>query len=88
MKQIDILVGTQMLAKGHDFPNVTLVGIVGADSAIGIPDFRSSERLFQLITQVAGRSGRGAEPGQVVLQTFHPDHYAIRAQSNTAMRLL
>lgn len=78
MKQIDILVGTQMLAKGHDFPNVTLVGIVGADSAIGIPDFRSSERLFQLITQVAGRSGRGAEPGQVVLQTFHPDHYAIR----------
>lgn len=78
MKEIDILVGTQMLAKGHDFPNVTLVGIVGADTAIGIPDFRSSERLFQLITQVAGRSGRGAEPGQVVLQTFHPDHYAIR----------
>ncbi|HSP06545.1 MAG TPA: primosomal protein N' [Acidobacteriota bacterium] len=78
MKEIDILVGTQMLAKGHDFPNVTLVGIVSADTAIGIPDFRSSERLFQLITQVAGRSGRGAEPGQVVLQTFHPDHYAIR----------
>lgn len=77
-KQTDILVGTQMLAKGHDFPNVTLVGIVGADSAIGIPDFRSSERLFQLITQVAGRSGRGSEPGQVALQTFHPDHYAIR----------
>jgi primosomal protein N' (replication factor Y) len=77
-KEIDILVGTQMLAKGHDFPDVTLVGIAGADASIGIPDFRSSERLFQLLTQVAGRSGRGQERGQVVLQTFHPDHYAIK----------
>lgn len=76
-REIDVLVGTQMLAKGHDFPAVTLVGIVGADSAIGIPDFRSSEKLFQLITQVAGRSGRGEEPGTVILQTFHPHHYAI-----------
>jgi primosomal protein N' (replication factor Y) (superfamily II helicase) len=77
-KEIDILVGTQMLAKGHDFPDVTLVGVVGADSSIGIPDFRSSERLFQLLTQVAGRSGRGRDRGLVILQTFHPDHYAIR----------
>lgn len=78
-KETDILVGTQMLAKGHDFPGITLVGIVGADSAIGIPDFRASERLFQLITQVSGRSGRGKNPGRVILQTFYPDHYAIQS---------
>ncbi len=81
-KEIDILVGTQMLAKGHDFPDVTLVGVAGADASIGIPDFRSSEKLFQLLTQVAGRSGRGRDRGQVILQTFHPDHYAIRCAMN------
>jgi primosomal protein N' (replication factor Y) len=77
-REIDILVGTQMLAKGHDFPDVTLVGVVGADSAIGMPDFRATERLFQLITQVAGRSGRGTSRGLVIIQSFQPDHYAIR----------
>ena len=79
LQEIDILVGTQMLAKGHDFPRITLVGVIGADSGIGIPDFRASERLYQLITQVAGRSGRGSEPGLVVLQTFHTDHYAVQS---------
>ncbi|MCI0602392.1 primosomal protein N' [bacterium] len=79
LHEIDILVGTQMIAKGHDFPGITLVGVIGADSGIGIPDFRASERLYQLITQVSGRSGRGHEPGLVVLQTFHPDHYAVRS---------
>ena len=79
MHEIDILVGTQMLAKGHDFPRITLVGVIGADSGIGIPDFRASERLYQLITQVSGRSGRGEEPGLVVLQTFHPEHYAVQS---------
>ncbi len=79
LQEIDILVGTQMLAKGHDFPAVTLVGVIGADSGIGIPDFRASERLFQLITQVSGRSGRGNDTGLVIPQTFHPDHYALKS---------
>lgn len=74
----DILVGTQMVAKGLDFANVTLVGVVSADTALNIPDFRSSERAFQLLTQVAGRAGRGKTPGQVIVQTFTPDHESVQ----------
>lgn len=80
--EYDILLGTQMVAKGLDFPNVTLVGVINADTSLNIPDFRSSETTFELLCQVAGRSGRGEKTGKVVIQTFNPDHYAIHYSKN------
>jgi primosomal protein N' (replication factor Y) len=77
-QQLDVLVGTQMIAKGHDFPQVTLVGVISADVGLGLADFRSAERTFQLLTQVAGRAGRGEQAGEAVIQTLFPTHYSIR----------
>jgi primosomal protein N' (replication factor Y) len=77
-RKLDILVGTQMLAKGHDFPDVTMVGVIAADAGLSFPDFRSAERTFQLLIQVAGRAGRGTAPGHVVIQSYCPDHYALQ----------
>jgi primosomal protein N' (replication factor Y) len=76
--EIDVLVGTQMIAKGHDFPRVTLVGVISADVGLGLADFRAAERTFQLLTQVAGRAGRGERPGEAVIQTLYPEHYSIQ----------
>ncbi|HXR97673.1 MAG TPA: primosomal protein N' [Terriglobales bacterium] len=81
--EIDILVGTQMIAKGHDVAGVTLVGVVQADLGLTFPDFRAAERTFQLLTQVAGRAGRGTEPGEVIVQVMHPEHYAVEAAARS-----
>jgi primosomal protein N' (replication factor Y) len=78
-KDIDVLIGTQMVTKGHDFPNVTLVGVIAAETSLHLPDFRASERTFQILTQVAGRTGRGELRGEVIVQTYTPSHYAIVA---------
>jgi len=87
-RQVDILVGTQMITKGHHFPHVTLVGVVWADGGLGIPDFRSGERTFQLLSQVTGRAGRGEKPGRVIIQSSNPDHYSIDTARNHDYRTL
>jgi primosomal protein N' (replication factor Y) len=78
-EDLDILIGTQMIAKGHDIPEITLVGVILADVSLDLPDFRASERTLQLLMQVAGRSGRGKWPGQVLIQSYHPDHYCLES---------
>ena len=77
-REVDVLIGTQMIAKGHDFPECTLVGVISADVGLGLADFRSAERTFQLLTQVAGRAGRGEKPGQAIIQSLVPEHYSVR----------
>ena len=76
-ENIDILIGTQMVVKGHHFPNVTLVGVIAADGSLNIDDFRANERTFQILTQVAGRAGRGEDKGRVIIQTYNPDNFSI-----------
>ena len=85
-RDIDILIGTQMIAKGHDFPQVTLVGVISADVGLGLADFRAAERTFQLLTQVSGRAGRGERPGQAIIQSLVPEHYSIRLATNQDYR--
>ena len=81
-READILIGTQMIAKGLDFPNVTLVGVLNADASLNMPDFRAAERTFQLIAQVSGRAGRAEKPGEVFIQTFHPDEFVIQTAAS------
>jgi primosomal protein N' (replication factor Y) len=83
-KEIDILVGTQMIVKGHDFPGISLVGVLCGDLSLHFPDFRAAERTFQMLTQVAGRTGRETDSGRVILQTFDPDHEAIQCAASHA----
>ena len=77
-READILIGTQMVSKGLDFQNVTLVGVFAADMSLNLPDYRAAERTFQIITQVAGRAGRGEKEGKVIVQTYTPDHYSLK----------